>query len=68
MAESGAALPHGASDIELCEGRSNFRFYPEGTKPSPYLPWKETPEEQVKAANLFEFFHYVQYRGVVVRT
>ena len=43
--------------------RSNYWFCPEGTKPSPYLPWKESPEEQVQAASLFEFFHLVQYHG-----
>ena len=61
--ESGGARPHRASDIELYERRSNYCFWPEGTKPSPYLPWKETPEEQVQAASLFEFFHIVQYHG-----
>ena len=43
--------------------RSKYLFWPEGTAPSPYLPWKETPEEQVQAASLFEFFHHVQYHG-----
>ena len=57
--ESGCARPHRASDIELYERRSNYCFWPEGTKPSPYLPWKKTPEEQVQAASLFEFFHIV---------
>ena len=61
--ESGGRRVHRASDIELYEGRSNYWFWPEGTKPSPYLPWKETPEEQVQAASLFEFFHLVQYHG-----
>ena len=27
------------------------------------MPWKETPEEQVQAASLFEFFHHAQYHG-----
>ena len=62
-AESGGERLHRASDIELYERRSNYWFWPEGTKPSPCLPWKETPEEQVQAANLYEFFHLVQYHG-----
>ena len=62
-AESGGERLHGASDIELYERRSNYWFWPEGTKPSPYLPRKDTPEEQVQAASLFEFFHLVQYHG-----
>ena len=61
-AQSGARRLHRASDIELYEKRSDF-WFATGTKPSPYLPWKETPEDQVKAASLFEFFHYVQYHG-----
>ena len=62
-AESGGERLHRASDIELYERRSNYWFWPEGTKPSPYLPRKDTPEEQVQAASLFEFFHLVQYHG-----
>ena len=63
-AQSGARRMHRASDIELYEKRSDF-WFATGTKPSPYLPWKETLEDQVKAASLFEFFHYVQYHGGV---
>ena len=62
-AESGGERLHRASDIELYERCENYCIWPEGTQPSPYLPWEETPEEQVQAANLYEFFHFVQYHG-----
>ena len=62
-AESGSARLHRLSDIELYEKRMNYWFWPRETKPSPYPPWKDTPEEQVEAASLFEFFHLVQYHG-----
>ena len=61
-AASGGERMHRPSDIELYERRSNYWFC-DGTKPSPYLPWKETPEDQVQAASLFEFFHFVQFHG-----
>ena len=50
--------PHRVSDMELYESRCDY-WFPAGAKPSPYLPWKETPEEQVQEASLFEFFHFV---------
>ena len=53
-AESGGERLHRASDIELYERRANYWFWPDGTQPSPYLPWKETPEEQAQAANLYD--------------
>ena len=48
--------------MELYESRCDY-WFPAGAKPSPYLPWKETPEEQVQEASLFEFFHFVQFHG-----
>ena len=61
--KSGGRRVTSPSDLELYERRSWLWFWPEGTSPSPYLPWKETPEEQVRAASLFEFFHLVQFHG-----
>ena len=61
--ESDGNRAHAASDIELYERRTMYWFWPAGTKPSPNLPWKETPEEQVRSMSLFEFFHQVQYHG-----
>jgi len=54
--------PHRVSDMELYESRCDY-WFPAGAKPSPFLAWKETPEEQVQEASLFEFFHFVQFHG-----
>ena len=52
------------SDVELYENRSKYRFYPDSARfISPYLPQQNTPEEQVAAANLWEFFRFVRYKG-----
>jgi hypothetical protein len=48
--------------MELYESLGDY-WFPAGAAPSPYLPWKETPEEQVQEASLFEFFHFVQFHG-----
>ena len=50
------------SDIEVYERRSHYRFPPD-TPTSPVLPWKETPEEQVACAFLWEFFRLVRLTG-----
>ena len=57
-----------SSDIELYESRENYWFRPDGTQPSPYLPWKKTPEEQVQAANLYDFFTWSSTTEVGSRT
>ena len=52
------------SDVELYENRSKYPFYPENAVYiSPHLPPQDTPEEQVAAANLWEFFRFVRYKG-----
>ena len=61
--QGGRKRVHQVSDFELYMRRGRYWFWPEGTQPSPYLPWQETPEAQVAAASLFEFFRYVQFHG-----
>ena len=50
------------SDVELYERRCNYYFAPD-TPTVPYLPPQKTPEEQVAAANLWEFFRFVRFRN-----
>ena len=50
------------SDLDLYEGRADLCF-PEGTPISEDLPAAKTPEDQVLAASLFDFFRLVRYRG-----
>ena len=49
------------SDIELYERRTWYWFH-EGTPQSPYLPERDSPEEQVEHASLYEFFRLVYLR------
>lgn len=52
------------SDVELYERRTWYWFWPYGeTKPSPYLPLRETPEEQLQDMSVFDFFRFVRYHG-----
>ena len=51
------------SDIELYERRYGWYWFPEGTPLSDDLPPSDTPENQVKAASVYEFFRFVQYHG-----
>ena len=51
------------SDIQLYENRMQYWFWPEGTPISPLLPARATPEEQVAAVNLWDFFRLVRFRG-----
>ena len=51
------------SDIELYESRIQYYFWPEGTRISANLPPKDTSEEQVAAATLWEFFRFVRFHG-----
>ena len=51
------------SDVELYERRTRFHFYPRDTPQSPHLPPMDTPEEQVAAASLWDFFRFVKYKG-----
>ena len=50
-------------DIDLYGSRVHYYFWPEGTPISPHLPPKDTLEEQVAAANLWEFFRLVRFHG-----
>ena len=51
------------SDIEVYERRQWFSFWPPGTPISPHLPPKNTPEEQVSACSLWNFFRLVKFRN-----
>ena len=51
------------SDVELYERRSFYSFWPYDTPISPHLPPNTTPEQQVAAASLWEFFRLVKFRG-----
>ena len=51
------------SDVELYEERRLYWFWPKDTPISPHLPSKATPEEQVIAASLYDFFRLVKLRG-----
>ena len=51
------------SDIDIYESRALYSFWPPGTPLSPDLPPKDTPEEQIFAANTWGFFRIVRYRG-----
>ena len=51
------------SDVELYERRGNYSFWPAGIPTLPHLPPQSTPEEQVAAANLWEFFRLVRFKG-----
>ena len=50
------------SDLDLYEGRADL-WFPNGTPISEDLPAAKTPEDQVLAASLFDFFRLVRYRG-----
>ena len=58
----GRKLATKPSDLELYERRTWYRFSP-GTDISESLPARETAEEQVAAANLYDFFRLVQFHG-----
>ena len=49
------------SDLELYERRTQFTFQTRDL--SDYLPRKDTPEDQVAAASVYEFFRLVRYHG-----
>ena len=51
------------SDVELYERRIRYAFQPSDTPNSPHLPPADTPEEQVAAASLWDFFRLVRFRG-----
>ena len=51
------------SDVELYERRTRYSFWPSDTPISPHLPQLATPEEQVAAASLWDFFRLVRFRG-----
>ena len=51
------------SDVELYERRGNYAFWPEDTPTLSHLPPQNTPEAQVAAASLWEFFRLVRFRG-----
>ena len=66
--EAGQKRIHRASDIELYESRLSYEFWDEGSpdRPRPmrtYLPWKESPAEQLVDMSLFEFYRFVEYHG-----
>lgn len=61
-ATQGGKRVHQVSDLELYM-RRGWYWFPDGTAPSPYLPMQESPEAQVQAASLFDFFRLVQYHG-----
>ena len=50
------------SDMDVYEQRA-FLYFREGTKPVPYLPMRDTPEEQVVDMCLWDFFRFVKYHG-----
>ena len=50
------------SDLELYERRTWYRFA-EGSAISGHLPVKATPEDQVAAASVDEFFRFVRFHG-----
>lgn len=50
------------SDLEMYERRMDYWFQ-EGSLISDVLPHKDTPEEQVAEASLWEFFRLVRFRG-----
>ena len=50
------------SDIVLYERRVYY-WFSYGTGISEHLPPKDTPEEQVAACSLFDFFRLVQFHG-----
>ena len=52
------------SDIELYERRTSYYFWPFGqVLPSPDLPPRDTPEEQVADMSVFDFFRFVKFHG-----
>ena len=51
------------SDVDLYENRTCYYFWPEDTAISDRLPVRATPEEQVAAASLWEFFRLVRFHG-----
>ena len=51
------------SDIDLYERRTQYWFWPESMPISPHLPAQNTPEEQVAAMSLWDFFRFVRFRG-----
>ena len=57
--EALATMP---SDVDLYEHRTSYRFATD-TPPSPHLPQQTTPEEQVLAASLWDFFRLVRFKG-----
>ena len=50
------------SDVEIYERRSSY-YFAAGTPTSPHFAPQATPEEQVAAANLWDFFRYVRFKG-----
>ena len=46
------------SDVDLYECRTQYTFWPVDTHISPHLPAQGTPEAQVAAANVWEFFPF----------
>ena len=52
------------SDLELYERRTWYRVWPyDVTEPSPHLPKRETPEDQVEHMSAYEFFRFVKFHG-----
>jgi hypothetical protein len=61
--EDHAAISTQRSNFDIYESRALYSFWPPGTPLSPDLPPKDTPEEQIAAANAWGFFRLVRYRG-----
>ena len=61
--EAQEALSTRPSDVDLYERRTFYCFWPTDTPPSPHLPQQTTPEEQVSAASLWDFFRLVRFKG-----
>ena len=51
------------SDVHLYERRTDYRFWPPDTPPSPHLPPRTTPEEQASLASCLDFFRMVRFKG-----
>ena len=52
------------SDLALYGKRMWYQFWPLlVTKPSPHLPWRSTPEEQLEHMSVDEFFRLVRFHG-----
>ena len=50
------------SDLALYGQRMWYQFGWE-TKPSPHLPWRSTPQEQLEYMSIYEFFRFVRFHG-----